>query len=116
MRTNCGCRRIGSVLAWRNSRETFARIADENQLPGNDPAAVADYLAADKRFVTVEGLGLITANALVIDGSADGAGQSELVATTIPKAEHVTLDGADHFEIPTLAKCLDVAVPFITNA
>jgi len=97
-----------------NPMVTFlsAVIADA----GNDPAAVADYLAADKRFVTVEGLGLITANALVIDGSADGAGQSELVATTIPKAEHVTLDGADHFEIPTLAKCLDVAVPFITNA
>jgi hypothetical protein len=29
------------VLAWRNSPETFARIAAENQLPGNDPAAVA---------------------------------------------------------------------------
>jgi len=82
---------------------------------GNDPESIADYLAASKRFVTVEGLALITANALVIDGSADGAGQSELVATTIPKAEHVTLDGADHFEIPTLAKCLDVAVSFITN-
>jgi pimeloyl-ACP methyl ester carboxylesterase len=82
---------------------------------GNDPEAIADYLAASKRFVTVEGLALITANALVIDGSADGAGQSELVATTIPKAEHVTLDGADHFEIPTLAKSLDVAVSFITN-
>jgi pimeloyl-ACP methyl ester carboxylesterase len=82
---------------------------------GNDPAAIADYLAASKRFVTVEGLGLITANALVIDGGADGAGQSELVATTIPKAEHVTLDGADHFEIPTLAKSLDVVVSFITN-
>ena len=96
-----------------NPMVTFLRavIADA----GNDPASVADYLAADKRFVTVEGLSLITANALVIDGSADGAGQSALVATTIPKAEHVTLDGADHFEIPTLAKCLDVAVSFITN-
>lgn len=82
---------------------------------GNDPEAIADYLAASKRFVTVEGLGLITAHALVIDGSADGAGQSELVATTIPKAEHVTLDGADHFEIPTLARCSDVAVSFVTN-
>jgi pimeloyl-ACP methyl ester carboxylesterase len=82
---------------------------------GNDPAAIADYLAASKRFVTVEGLGLIKANALVVDGGADGAGQSELVATTIPKAEHVTLDGADHFEIPTLAKSLDVVVSFITN-
>ena len=96
-----------------NPMVTFLRavIADA----GNDPAAVADHLAADKRFVTVEGLGLITANTLVIDGSADGAGQSALVATTIPKAEHVTLDGADHFEIPTLAKCVDVAVSFITN-
>jgi pimeloyl-ACP methyl ester carboxylesterase len=81
---------------------------------GNDPESIADYLAASKRFVTVEGLGLITADALVIDGSADGAGQSELVAATIPKAEHVTLDGADHFEIPTLSKSLDAAVSFIT--
>jgi pimeloyl-ACP methyl ester carboxylesterase len=83
---------------------------------GNDPEAIADYLAASKRFVTVEGLGVIKADALVIDGSGDGAGQSELVAKTIPKAEHVTLDGADHFAIPTLTSCVDVAVSFINRA
>ncbi|MFF1817657.1 alpha/beta fold hydrolase [Kribbella sp. NPDC058245] len=83
---------------------------------GNDPAAVAGYLASSKRFVTLEGLGRITADALVIDGSADGAGQSELVAKTIPNAEHVTLDGADHFEIPGTTKCLDVTVSFINSA
>jgi pimeloyl-ACP methyl ester carboxylesterase len=80
---------------------------------GNDPGAIADYLASSKRFVTVEGLSVIKADALVIDGSADGAGQSDLVARTIPKAEHITLDGADHFEIPGNARCLDVAVSFI---
>jgi pimeloyl-ACP methyl ester carboxylesterase len=82
---------------------------------GNDPAAIADYLASSKRFVTVEGLSAIKADALVIDGSADGAGQSELVARTIPNAAHVTLDGADHFDIPGIAQCLDTAVSFITR-
>jgi pimeloyl-ACP methyl ester carboxylesterase len=82
---------------------------------GNDPEAVAGYLASSKRFATVEGLTAIKAVALVIDGSGDGAGQSALVASTIPKAEHVTLDGADHFEIPGTAKCLDVTVSFINS-
>jgi len=83
---------------------------------GNDPAAIADYLASSKRFVTVEGLSAIKADALVIDGSADGAGQSDLVARTIPNAAHVTLDGADHFDIPGIAQCLDTAVSFIGRA
>lgn len=96
-----------------NPMVTFLRgvIADA----GNDPEAVAGYLSSSKRFVTVEGLGLIKADALVIDGSADGAGQSELVAKTIPKAEHVTLDGADHFEIPGTTRCVDVTVSFINS-
>jgi pimeloyl-ACP methyl ester carboxylesterase len=82
---------------------------------GNDPKAIADYLAASKRFVTVEGLGAIKAEALVIDGSGDGAGQSALVASTIPSAEHLTIDGADHFEIPTNAQCRDTVVAFINS-
>jgi len=82
---------------------------------GNDPAAIADYLASRKRFVTVEGLSAIKADTLVIDGSADGAGRSDLVASTIPNATHVTLDGADHFDIPGIAQCLDTAVSFITR-
>ncbi len=88
-----------------------AMIADA----GNDPEAVAGYLASSKRFVAVEGLSGITADALVIDSSADGAGQSELVAKTIPSAEHVTLEGADHFEIPTVTQCLDVTISFINS-
>jgi pimeloyl-ACP methyl ester carboxylesterase len=82
---------------------------------GNDPAAIADYLSASKRFVTVEGLGSIKADALVVDGSADGAGQSELVARMIPKAARVTLDGADHFDIPGVGQCLDITVSFINS-
>jgi pimeloyl-ACP methyl ester carboxylesterase len=82
---------------------------------GNDPAAIADYLASSKRFVTVEGLSAIKADALVIDGSADGAGQSDLVAKTIPKAQHITLDGADHFDIPVVEQSLDSAVSFING-
>ncbi|MCU1694456.1 MAG: hypothetical protein JWR34_519 [Mycobacterium sp.] len=82
---------------------------------GNDPVAVAGYLASSKRFVTVDGLSLITADALVIDGGADVAGQSELVAKTIPKAERVTIEGADHFDIPSITRCLDVTVSFING-
>ena len=80
---------------------------------GNDPDAIAGYLASDKRFVSVEGLSRITADALVIDSSGDGAGQSDLVAKTIPGGQHVTLDGADHFEIPGVALCVDATVSFI---
>jgi hypothetical protein len=82
---------------------------------GNDPEAVAGYLASSKRFVTVDGLSLITAEVLVIDGGADVAGQSELVAKTIPKAERVTIKGADHFDIPSITQCLDVTVSFING-
>jgi len=82
---------------------------------GNDPESIADYLASSKRFVSVEGLRLITADALVIDGSADGAGQSDLVAKTIPNAAHVTLDGADHFEIPGIEQALKAATSFING-
>ena len=88
-----------------------AMIADA----GNDPDAIAGYLASDKRFVSIEGLGRITAAALVIDSSGDGAGQSELVAKTIPNAQHVTLDGPDHFEIPGVAQCVDTTISFIDS-
>jgi pimeloyl-ACP methyl ester carboxylesterase len=83
---------------------------------GNDRVAVADYLASDKRFVTVAGLSGIRAKTLVIDSSADMAGPSDLVSGTIPNAEHVTIDGADHFAIPASAYCLDVAISFINPA
>jgi pimeloyl-ACP methyl ester carboxylesterase len=83
---------------------------------GNDRVAVASYLAADKRFVTVGGLSGIDAKTLVIDSSADMAGPSDLVARTIPNAEHITIDGADHFEIPASAYCLDVVISFINPA
>jgi pimeloyl-ACP methyl ester carboxylesterase len=82
---------------------------------GNDAKAIAGYLASSKRFVTVEGLSHITADALVVDGTADGAGQSELVAKTIPEAERVTIEGADHFDIPSITQCLDVTVSFINS-
>ena len=82
----------------------------------NDPEGVAGYLASSKRFVTAEGLSSIKAMALVIDGSADETGQSELVSRTIPHGERVTIDGANHFEIPSTAHCLDVAVSFINKA
>src|SRR5882724_1338818 len=47
-----------------------AMIADA----GNDRDSVAGYLAANKRFATLEGLSGITASTLIIEGGADMAG------------------------------------------
>jgi len=83
---------------------------------GNDRDAVAGYLASDKRLVTVEGLAAIKAKALVVEGNADGTGESVLVAQTIPNTERVTIDGTDHFDVPNSPQCLDVTVSFINRA
>jgi pimeloyl-ACP methyl ester carboxylesterase len=83
---------------------------------GNDRDAVAGYLASDKRLVTVDGLATIKAGALVVEGSADGIGESVLVAQTIPNAERVVIDGADHFDLPSSPHCLDATVSFINQA
>jgi pimeloyl-ACP methyl ester carboxylesterase len=83
---------------------------------GNDREAVAGHLASSHRFVTVEGLGTIKATTLVVDGGADMAGPSDLVAATIPNATRFTVDGADHFDIPTSKQCKDAVETFINKA
>jgi pimeloyl-ACP methyl ester carboxylesterase len=88
-----------------------AMIADS----GNDRDSVADYLAASKRFATVEGLAGIKAATLIVEGCADEAGPSDLVAKTIPNSERVVLEGARHFEIPSNAHCKSAVESFINR-
>jgi pimeloyl-ACP methyl ester carboxylesterase len=88
-----------------------AMIADA----GNDRESVADYLAASKRFATVEGLAGITAATLIVEGGSDVAGPSDLIAQTIPNSERVVIDGVDHFEIPTNAECQSVVESFVNR-
>jgi pimeloyl-ACP methyl ester carboxylesterase len=88
-----------------------AMIADA----GNDRESVADYLAASKRFATVEGLAAITAATLIVEGGSDMAGPSDLVAQTIPNSERVIIDGVDHFEIPTNVECKSVVESFVNR-
>jgi len=88
-----------------------AMIADA----GNDRDSVADYLAASKRFATVEGLAGITAATLIVEGRSDMAGPSDLVSQTIPNSERVVIDGADHFDIPTNAQCKSVVESFVNR-
>jgi pimeloyl-ACP methyl ester carboxylesterase len=83
---------------------------------GNDREAVAGYLASPHRFVTAEGLSAIKATTLVVVGGADMAGPSDLVLQTIPNATRLTIDGADHFEIPSSKQCLEEAATFINTA
>ena len=82
---------------------------------GNDRKAVAGHLAASHRFVTVEGLGAIKATTLVVDGGADVAGPSVLVAEKVPHATRITVEGADHFDIPRSERCLQVVEAFINE-
>jgi len=76
---------------------------------------VADFLAADKRFPTLEDLARITASTLLVDGGADPAGPSELVAQTIPHSERLVVDGADHFAIPVRAECRTAVISFLNG-
>jgi pimeloyl-ACP methyl ester carboxylesterase len=88
-----------------------AMIADA----GNDRDSVADYLAASKRYATVEGLAGITASTLIVEGNSDVAGPSELVSQSIPNSEHVVIEGVDHFEIPLNAECRSVVESFVNR-
>jgi pimeloyl-ACP methyl ester carboxylesterase len=88
-----------------------AMIADA----GNDRDSVAGYLAANKRFATVEGLAGITASTLIIEGGSDMAGPSDLVTQVIPNSERIVIAGADHFEIPTNEQCKRTVESFINR-
>ncbi|MFE1961577.1 alpha/beta fold hydrolase [Streptomyces sp. NPDC059479] len=83
---------------------------------GNDREAVAGHLASSHRFVTLEGLGAIKAAVLVVEGGADMAGPSDLVAEKVPNATRFTVDGADHFDIPADQQCLEEVETFINKA
>jgi pimeloyl-ACP methyl ester carboxylesterase len=66
--------------------------------------------------VTAEGLSAIKAPTLVVEGGSDMAGPSELVAKTVPNATRFTVEGADHFEIPSSAQCMEAVETFINAA
>lgn len=82
---------------------------------GNDRNAAADFLAADKRFPALEDLARITAPTLVVEGSADAAGPSTLVAEAIPHSERLVIDAADHFELPATTKAKTSVIAFINQ-
>ena len=80
---------------------------------GNDGEAVAGFLASPHRFVTADGLSAIKATTLVVVGGADMAGPSDVVLQAIPNATGLTLDGADHFDIPSSTQAIDAVETFI---
>jgi pimeloyl-ACP methyl ester carboxylesterase len=82
---------------------------------GNDRNAAADFLAADKRFPALEDLARITASTLVVEGTADAAGPSTLVAQTIPHSERLIIDGAGHFELPVTVEAKTSVIAFING-
>jgi len=55
----------------------------------------------------------IKATTLVVVGGADMAGPSDVVLQAIPNATGLTLDGADHFDIPSSTQAIDAVETFI---
>jgi pimeloyl-ACP methyl ester carboxylesterase len=82
---------------------------------GNERNSVADYLAAPKRFATLEGLAGIKAATLIIQGEVDEAGPSTVVAQAVPNSAVVVIEGARHFDIPFSELCKSSAESFINR-
>lgn len=82
---------------------------------GNERSAAADYLAAQKRFPSLQDLAHITATTLVVEGSQDEAGPSELVAKTIPHSERLRIEGPNHFALPVDERSRTSVISFLNR-
>jgi pimeloyl-ACP methyl ester carboxylesterase len=82
---------------------------------GNDPKAVAGFLAARHASPTLNDLGAISAPALIVEGSEDFGGTAEELTAAIPGARRVVLKGVDHFAIPSDFRAMDAVLAFLAE-
>jgi pimeloyl-ACP methyl ester carboxylesterase len=80
---------------------------------GNDPRAVAEFMAARHPNPALADLATIAAQTLVVEGSEDFGGSAEGITATVPGARRVVLKGVDHFAIPSDFRALDAALGFL---
>jgi hypothetical protein len=80
---------------------------------GNDPAAVAGFLRSPQPRVTRAQLAQITAEVLVVEGTADVTGAADVIIESIAGAGRLQLKGVDHFAVPNSLRCIDAVLSFL---
>lgn len=80
---------------------------------GNDPAAVAGFLRSRQPRVTRAQLAQITAEVLVVEGTADVTGAADVITESIAGAGRLQLNGVDHFAVPNSLRCIDAVLSFL---
>lgn len=88
----------------------FAQYAHQ---PGNDPAALAKVMKADRPRPTDDELRSIESSTLIVIGDKDFAGPGEPLAERIPGSTLVTLRGVDHFATTENFGFFDAALEFL---
>jgi pimeloyl-ACP methyl ester carboxylesterase len=90
----------------------FRRLAAS---AGNDPVALAAFLAAPGVDVTAEALGRIGGPALVILGERDWLGPAARVMASLPDGQLATLPRADHFSTATRVEAIMATLRFLAG-
>lgn len=80
---------------------------------GNDPEAMAAFVARQQPRLDREHLAAITVPVLIVIGDQDFAGPGEPLAEALGNAEVVTLRGVDHFGLPRSFDFVDKAFEFL---
>ncbi len=91
----------------------FKSLAESD---GNDPKALAAFIARERPQWTPEMLQQIPNPVLVVIGDKDFAGPGEPLAEALPNGEVLTLPGVDHFGLPKAFPFLEKGLDFIGAA
>lgn len=91
----------------------FKSLAESD---GNDPKALAAFIARRRPQLTPEIIGTIPNPVLVVIGDQDFAGPGEPLAEALQNGELLTLPGVDHFGLPKAFPFLEKGLDFIGAA
>jgi pimeloyl-ACP methyl ester carboxylesterase len=82
---------------------------------GNEPGAVAAFLANRRPNPSMAELARVSAKTLVVEGSEDFGGSAAQLTEAIAGARRVVLKGVDHFAIPSDFRALDAVLGFLAE-
>ncbi|MEM7274811.1 MAG: alpha/beta fold hydrolase [Actinomycetota bacterium] len=91
----------------------FKSLAESD---GNDPEALAAFIARPRTRWTPDMLAPIVNQTLVVIGDQDFAAPGQPLVDALPNGELVTLPGVDHFGLPKAFPFLERALDFIGAA
>lgn len=93
-----------------------ARFKMLAETDGNDPQALAAFIARPRPPWTADRLAVVASPTLVVVGDQDFAGPAEPLADALPNGQSLTLAGIDHFGLPKAFPFLEQALDFIGAA